>query len=75
MELIGGADQAVLFSDGGISLEPIPAKLVYQPMADGAVRLAWNVAIYQLDALHWWDMRVDARERQGAGPVRLRHQR
>ncbi len=60
MESSGGADQAMLFSDGGISLEPIPAKLVYQPVADGAVRLAWNVAIYQLDALHWWDMRVDA---------------
>ena len=62
MESAGGADQAVLFSDAGISLEPIPAKLVYQPMADGTVRLAWNVAIYQLDALHWWDMRVDAQE-------------
>lgn len=60
LEALGGADQAVLLSDGGISLEQIPARLVYQPMADGAVRLAWNVSIYQLDALHWWDMRIDA---------------
>ncbi len=29
-------------------------------MADGTVRLAWDVTIYQLDALHWWSMRVDA---------------
>lgn len=59
-ESAGGADQSVVFSDGGISLDSIPVKLVYQPMADGSVRLAWNVTIYQLDALHWWDMRVDA---------------
>ena len=60
LESVGAADQAVILSDGGISLEQIPVKLVYQPMADGTVRLAWNVTIYQLDALHWWDMRVDA---------------
>jgi uncharacterized repeat protein (TIGR01451 family) len=64
LETQGGADQAVLLSDGGISLEQIPAKLVYQPMADGSVRLAWNVSIYQLDALHWWDMRIDALDGQ-----------
>lgn len=43
-------NQEVLFSNGGISLEPIPAKLVYQPMADGSLRLAWEVTIDELDA-------------------------
>lgn len=64
LEALGGPDQAVLLSDGGISLEQIPARLVYQPMAGGTVRLAWNVSIYQLDALHWWDMRIDALDGQ-----------
>jgi extracellular elastinolytic metalloproteinase len=59
-ETIGGADRAVVFSDGGISQEAIPVRLVYVPQADGTVRLAWNVNIYQLDSLHWWDMQVDA---------------
>ncbi|GAB3230786.1 hypothetical protein GCM10027346_16710 [Hymenobacter seoulensis] len=56
----GGTNQEVLFSNGGISLESIPAKLVYQPMPDGSLRLAWNVSIYELNAQNWWDMRLDA---------------
>ena len=52
--------EAVLFSKGGISLEPIPAHLVYQPMSDGSLRLAWEVTIYELDAHNWWNVRVDA---------------
>lgn len=52
--------QSVLFSDGGISLEPIPARLLYQPMEDGSVRLAWDLSIYTLDAEDWWQIRVDA---------------
>jgi subtilisin-like proprotein convertase family protein len=55
-----GSDQRVRFSDGGISLEPIPAWLVYQPLADGTVRLAWAVEIYTLDAHNWWNLRLDA---------------
>ncbi len=65
VESVGDAEQAVVFDSSGISLEPIPAKLVYQPVTGDAVRLAWNVTIYQLDALHWWDLRVDA----GSGAV------
>lgn len=54
-----GADQETLFSDGGISQNDIPAKLVYD--ASGKeVRLAWNVIIYQPDSQHWWNVRVDA---------------
>ncbi len=59
-ENIGGPAQRFVFSDGGISLEPIPAWLVYQPLADGSVRLAWAVEIYELSSQHWWNIRVDA---------------
>lgn len=55
-----GPSQAVELSKGGVSLETIPARLVYQPLDNGDVRLAWDVAIYQLDAQHWWNVRVDA---------------
>ncbi|HEX8659095.1 MAG TPA: T9SS-dependent M36 family metallopeptidase [Hymenobacter sp.] len=55
-----GANGEVLFSKGGISLEPISAKRVYQPMADGSLRLAWEVSIYELSAQNWWHIRVDA---------------
>ncbi|MCJ8165537.1 T9SS-dependent M36 family metallopeptidase [Pontibacter sp. E15-1] len=55
-----GRDKEVLFSTGGISLEPIPARLVYQPMEDGSLVLAWEVSIYELDAQNWWNLRLDA---------------
>ncbi|WP_188500155.1 T9SS-dependent M36 family metallopeptidase [Pontibacter amylolyticus] len=54
------AAKAVVLTDGGISLQPIPAKLVYQPMPNGEVRLAWEVDIYNTDAQHYWNMRIDA---------------
>lgn len=59
-ESLAGDSQKVVFNDAGISLEPIPAQLVYQPMPDGTVRLAWQVEIYTLDAHDWWSTRIDA---------------
>ncbi|WP_162428695.1 T9SS-dependent M36 family metallopeptidase [Pontibacter pudoricolor] len=55
-----GRNKEVTFSKAGISLEPIAARLVYQPMPDGSLRLAWEVSIYELDALNWWNLRLDA---------------
>ncbi|MCL4264961.1 MAG: M36 family metallopeptidase [Anaerolineae bacterium] len=59
-QAIGGASQAILFSDGGISQNAIPVHLVYESTDSGAVRLAWNVEIYELSSLHWWAVRIDA---------------
>ncbi|MFZ0544247.1 MAG: M36 family metallopeptidase [Candidatus Promineifilaceae bacterium] len=59
-QIVGGAAQAVVLSDSGISLEPIPAYLIYQPMADGTVRLAWNLTIREQTGHDWWNIRVDA---------------
>jgi extracellular elastinolytic metalloproteinase len=56
----GAKNGATVFSTGGIALEPITAKLVYQPLADGSLRLAWEVSIYELSAQNWWEVRVDA---------------
>lgn len=56
----GGPAQEMLFSDGGISQEPIPARLVYQPVGPNQVRLAWLIEIYELTGEHWWSMMVDA---------------
>ncbi len=59
-ESVGGTEQEARFAGGNLSLEAIPVKLVYQPRADGTLRLAWDLNLYQQDALHWWDVRVDA---------------
>lgn len=45
---------------GPISRNPIPGKLVYQPVNRGEVRLAWDLEIYELDAQNWWRIRIDA---------------
>ena len=63
-EVIGGAAQAVVLSDSGISRDAIPAHLVYQPLADGRVRLAWEIVINELSGQNWWHIRVDAADGQ-----------
>lgn len=55
-----GNGREVILSRGGISLNPIPARLMYQPLEDGSVKLAWIVSIYSLDAQHYWNVAVDA---------------
>ncbi len=59
LESRGGPQQAALLSDGGVSLDPIPVKLVYVSLEDGTVRLCWNLVLRLADRQHWWDLRVD----------------
>ena len=54
------SEQEATFESSGLALAPIQVKLVYQKTSDRALRLAWNVSFYQLDAQHWWNARVDA---------------
>ncbi len=55
-----GRDRKTLFSEGGISHRRIPAKLIYQPLENGRVKLAWDLEIEALDSVHWWSVRLDA---------------
>ncbi len=56
----GGSAQEVLISRGGISLGDVPAHLVYFPVSESDVRLAWSVVIRTTDHRHWWQIVVDA---------------
>jgi hypothetical protein len=59
IETVSG--NSYVFSNGNISLENIPVQLVYQKMDDtGALKLAWNLNIYILDASHNYSVRIDA---------------
>ena len=58
VETISG--NSIIFSNGNISLENIPVKLVYQRMEDNNLRLAWDLSIYLLDASHYYNVRIDA---------------
>ncbi|GAB3248614.1 M36 family metallopeptidase [Nocardioides dilutus] len=59
-DVAAGAEQARELGDGGISQDAIPVRLVYQLTKGGALRLAWQLGIYQLDGEHWWQSRIDA---------------
>jgi hypothetical protein len=63
----GGPTREVVFNGSGISRQSIPAKLVYVAVAPNAVKLAWNIEIYELNAEHWWSMLVDAYSSQLLG--------
>lgn len=56
-----GSENSYIFSNGNISLENIPVQLVYQKIENtNAVRLAWDLSIYLLDASHYYNVRIDA---------------
>jgi hypothetical protein len=60
LESFAGAEREIRFSGGDLSLEYIPVKLAYLPQANGSLQLTWDLNLYQLDAQHWWSVRVDA---------------
>ena len=55
-----GVSRERTLGDGGISHDPITARLVYQETKKGDLRLAWELVINQLDGQHWWQIRMDA---------------
>lgn len=52
--------QELIFEDKSISKSPIKVRLMYQPMRDGSVRLAWDLAIQQVNTPDYWSVRIDA---------------
>lgn len=60
LQLLSQEGSLYKYNNGGISLENIQVKLVYQEDEDQSLRLAWDLNLYQQNALHWWSVRVDA---------------
>ena len=54
-----GPRRSVRLSDGGFAREPISAELVYEPVAQDQVRLAWFVDFKDQGGPHHWQLRVD----------------
>lgn len=51
----------LLLGTCGISRDPIPAKLIYQPVEGRhAIPLAWELVIRERGGQHWWRAAVDA---------------
>ncbi|MBK5212332.1 MAG: M36 family metallopeptidase [Flavobacteriaceae bacterium] len=60
LEASKGIDRATLLSDGGISLSPIPAKLIYAITETGDLVLSWDISIQEKSQQDWWSVRVNA---------------
>ena len=69
----GAISTQARFSDPNISLDPIPAKLLYFPLEDGTLRLAWNFVIRAPDRRRWLDVHVDAETGQILSQVNWVH--
>ena len=54
------SSQEVLLNKGGVSLDEVPVKLVYQLTDDNEFRLAWDLDIHMLNKSHWYSVRIDA---------------
>ncbi|MCW3816137.1 M36 family metallopeptidase [Micromonospora sp. DR5-3] len=59
MSRSAGAAQRTMVSGAGISDQPIPAKLGWQPTDDG-LRLAWQLVIDDSSDVHLWNASIDA---------------
>ncbi len=53
-------DKEFVFSGAGLAHHDIPVKLKYQPMADGSVRLVWDLSIEAIGLHDFWSIRIDA---------------
>ena len=54
------SSKEVILTNGGVSLNKVPVKLVYQLTGDDEFRLAWDLNIHMLSEQHWYSVRVDA---------------
>ncbi len=55
-----GIDRQTLLSDGGISLSPIPAKLMFALTETNELVLTWDISIQEKSQQDWWSLRIDA---------------
>ena len=60
LERASGVDRKTLLSDGGISLSPIPAKLMYAITDNDGLVLTWDISIQEKSQQDWWSLRIDA---------------
>ncbi|MDF7813181.1 T9SS-dependent M36 family metallopeptidase [Hymenobacter sp. YC55] len=56
----GAPAVGMVFNEGGISLDPISVKLMYQARPSGELVLVWDVTIAPKSGDHYWNARVDA---------------
>jgi len=56
----GSSDQKRIFNGGTISKNDIKIKLMYVPISNTSVRLAYDFDILETNASDWWSVKIDA---------------
>ncbi len=49
-----------VYNNAGVSARDIPIKLVYQPLPEGEIVLAWDLSIEDRKGANYWSVRIDA---------------
>src|SRR5690606_14606247 len=57
-------DRKMTISDGGISISPIPVRLMYFLQEDGSLALVWDLSIESSQKHEWYNLRVNAQTGQ-----------
>ncbi len=57
---VNPADRSLTYSDGGISRDPIPTKLMVFPTNRGESRLVWNLTVNMTTSSDWYNINIDA---------------
>ena len=60
ISLIEESENYFKYKAPSISIEDITAKLVYYPISESSLKLAWDFSILTLDSKNWYSIRVDA---------------
>ena len=53
-------EDSFVFNNTKISANPIKVELLYQPMGDDQLILAWQLAIKMTNSVDYWNVRIDA---------------
>ncbi|GAA0872888.1 T9SS-dependent M36 family metallopeptidase [Gangjinia marincola] len=60
IEIISQGNTRYILDQGNVSLQNITANLVYAPIENNTLKLAWDLFIETTDTKHMWSIRVDA---------------
>jgi len=60
IENIGTAEQKMILRNRTISLNDIPARLMFHQSTNGELLLSWDFNILEVSEKNWWSLRVDA---------------
>ncbi len=73
LKQFANSPREMAFAGAGLSMDPIPAKLVYYRTEDGSARLAWDLVIRTVDRKHHYNVWVDAVTGEELGKVEWQH--